>query len=92
MSVQRENVGAYVATFFVMVGFGTYGIFVRWANLPGKEQYIVFYRVLISLFILLLAIVVTRRTGQLRLREGYLLLVLTRINHIKLEGVSPCFA
>jgi len=75
----RENVLEYVAAFFVMAAFGFFGVLVRWVGLPGKEQYIVFWRVLIGLSLMVALALATRKAGQLRLKGSYLLIVLNGV-------------
>lgn len=76
LPAKGDNRFEYVAAFFVMAAFGFFGILVRWVGLPGKEQYVVFWRVLFGLALVSVVMLATRQTRQLKLRGSYLLLLL----------------
>jgi drug/metabolite transporter (DMT)-like permease len=64
----------YVLAFLVLAAYGSYGVFVRWTGLAGQEQYIVFWRTLIGLLPIALAIVVTGKLRELKVKGHYALL------------------
>ena len=69
----------YGLAFLVLAAFGSYGVFVRWSGLAGKEQYIVFWRVLIGLAIVVPFILITRQSRQLKINSHYVLLFATGV-------------
>ncbi len=54
--------------------WGSIGILVRWADLPGQENVIVFWRMLIGTFFYLITIIASRKLDQLRVGPHYLML------------------
>jgi drug/metabolite transporter (DMT)-like permease len=64
----------YALAFAVLAAYGSYGVFVRWTGLEGQEQYIVFYRTLIGIVPIALAIVLSGKLRELNARGHYLLL------------------
>ncbi len=67
----------YVAAFLTLAAWGSYGVFVRWTGLEGQEQYLVLWRTLIGLVPIVLAIILSGRLHELKVRGHYLLLAIS---------------
>jgi drug/metabolite transporter (DMT)-like permease len=75
MTDGRKSRIDYLVIFLVMAAYGSYGVFVRWTGLAGKEELVVFWRTLIGMSVFILAILITRNVKQLIVRDCRLLLL-----------------
>ena len=80
MQESGSNRLAYILAVLLMAAYGSYGVFVRWTGITGKEQYIVFWRTLVGLVFIAALILVTRNLKQLRIRDHYVLLIASGVS------------
>ncbi len=73
----RKPTRGYLLIAAATIIWGSIGILVRWADLPGQENVIVFWRMLIGACFYLFTITASRKSTQLRLGQHHLMLPLS---------------
>jgi drug/metabolite transporter (DMT)-like permease len=83
-----KNRTPYIAIFMAMAVWGSYGVFLRWVDLPGQEQHVVLLRNLMGLVVFIVVALASRRMGQLAVKKHWPLMIVSGVA----AGLSALFS